>query len=329
MDSVTQAALGAGVTALCVPAGHRRKALLAGAMLGTLPDLDVFIDYGDAVANFTYHRSVSHSLFVLVPGAIGVWALLRRLWAPVRMAPGAWLLAIMLALVTHPLLDAHTAYGTQLFWPIESIPVAWATLFIIDPAFTSPLVVGAVLSAIRPARSWSRKALIVGMTLSCLYLSWSWVAKTVVERDAHYSLAAEGQAGAAVFSVPTPFNTLLWRVVAMTDDGYREGFRSLLYGRSSLSFTRHPSDMAAMRAADDIWAVRRLGWFANGFVSAEVVNDVLVVSDLRMGQEPKYVFRYAVAHRDSAGWHEIPTESHGAVLTRDDVGRVLDRLHPP
>ncbi|MGI9205351.1 MAG: metal-dependent hydrolase, partial [Woeseiaceae bacterium] len=54
MDSLSQAVLGASVAGVCAPAGHRRKALLAGAMLGTLPDLDVLIDYGDAVRNFTY-----------------------------------------------------------------------------------------------------------------------------------------------------------------------------------------------------------------------------------------------------------------------------------
>ena len=73
MDSITQAALGACVTAACVPRGHRRKALLAGAMLGTLPDLDVFIDYGDAVRNFTFHRGFSHSVFVLPAVALAIW----------------------------------------------------------------------------------------------------------------------------------------------------------------------------------------------------------------------------------------------------------------
>ena len=94
---MTQAALGACVTAACVPRGHRRKALVAGAMLGTLPDLDVFIDFGDAVRNFTYHRGFSHSLFVLPGVAILIWLALKRWWAPVREAPRHWLLAIMLA----------------------------------------------------------------------------------------------------------------------------------------------------------------------------------------------------------------------------------------
>ena len=40
MDSLTQIVLGASVAAAVVPAAHRRAALLAGAALGTLPDLD-------------------------------------------------------------------------------------------------------------------------------------------------------------------------------------------------------------------------------------------------------------------------------------------------
>jgi inner membrane protein len=150
VDSITQAALGAAIGGALAPSGQRRKALLAGALLGTLPDLDVLIDYGDAVANFTYHRGFSHSLFVLPPVALLLWLALRRWWAPVRDAPGRWLAIVLLALVTHPLLDAHTAYGTQLFWPLDMQPTMWATLFIIDPLYTLPLLIGVALTAALP-----------------------------------------------------------------------------------------------------------------------------------------------------------------------------------
>ena len=112
MDSLTQAVLSASIAGAVAPAGQRRKALLVGAALGTLPDLDVVIDYGDAVRNFTNHRSFSHSLIVLATFSVLLWLLLRRWWAPVREAPLRWLAVISLALLTHPLLDAHTAYGT-------------------------------------------------------------------------------------------------------------------------------------------------------------------------------------------------------------------------
>jgi inner membrane protein len=150
MDSLTQAVLGAGIAGAVAPAGHRRKALLLGAALGTLPDLDVLIDYGGAVENFTMHRGFSHSLFVLAPFTLILWWVLGKFWSVVREAPLRWLAVVGLALVTHPLLDAHTAYGTQLLWPLDVPPTMWATVFIIDPLFTLPLLVATVVTAFRP-----------------------------------------------------------------------------------------------------------------------------------------------------------------------------------
>jgi len=329
MDSLTQAALGATVAAVCVPPRHRRKALLAGALLGTLPDLDVLIDYGDAVANFTRHRGFSHSLLVLPSFAILLWLALRRWWGPVREAPRAWLAAVLLALVTHPLLDAHTAYGTQLWWPLDLPPVTWATLFIIDPAYTLPLLVGALVTVTWPRRGWSRRPLIAGIALSSLYLGWSWVGKATVENQARDALASRGLVDAPMFSVPTPFNTVLWRVVVMTADGYLEAFDSLLWDEEVLRFEPHASDTASLSAAGHIATVRRLRWFSAGFVAAQVVNGELVISDLRMGQESRYVFRFAVARRGNPQWQPIPPRQIPTIISREDVARVWERMFRP
>ena len=79
MDSITQALLGASVQASLLGRWQGRRSLLYGAILGTLPDLDVLIDFGDAVANTTYHRGFSHSLFVLSLLAVALAWLTRRI----------------------------------------------------------------------------------------------------------------------------------------------------------------------------------------------------------------------------------------------------------
>ena len=308
MDSLTQAVLGAGIAGAIAPAGHRRKAMLLGAALGTLPDLDVFIDYGGAVENFTMHRGFSHSLFVLLPFSLLLWMLLRKLWAPVREAPLRWLAVIGLALVTHPLLDAHTAYGTQLLWPLDVPPTMWATLFIIDPLFTLPLLVATVFTAFRPNRGWSTPLLRGALAVSLVYLSWTWIAQAKVRHEALDELAGLGLQDAPVFLTPTPFNTVLWRIVVLTDTGYLEGFGSVVPGAPPIAFRAYASDMDALAAADDVWAVRRLRWFARDFVRAEVEDGRLLLSDLRMGQEPYYVFTHLVAEQGNPHWQEIPTE---------------------
>jgi inner membrane protein len=306
MDSLSQVVLGASVAGAIAPAGHRGKAMLMGAGLGTLPDLDVFIDFGGAVENFTYHRGFSHSLFVLAPFSVFLWLLLRHWWAPVRDEPLRWLAAISFALLTHPVLDAHTAYGTQLFWPLAVAPTSWATLFIIDPLYTLPLLIGVLVAAFR--RKVGGTALRVGLVISTLYVGWSWVAQATVSRNVEDALASMQLQDAPVFLTPTPLNTLLWRVVVMTDEGYLEGFDSLMIDEGMMRFTAHPSAVDAMEETGDVWAVERLRWFAQDFVRARIDNDRLVISDLRMGQEPTYVFSHAVAKRGNPHWKEIPTE---------------------
>lgn len=110
------------------------------------------------------------------------------------------------------------------------------------------------------------------------------------------------------FSVPMPFNTLLWRVVAMTPEGFLEGERSLVADRGPIRFRAYPSDIATLRELAGFPTVRWLPWFNHGFMKTDVRDGRLVLSDLRMGAEPDYSFRFAVAERASLHWRAIPPE---------------------
>ncbi len=311
MDSFTQIVLGAAVAAAIAPPGHRRAALLAGAALGTLPDLDVLpinLITDDPVARMTWHRSFSHSLLVLAFVAWALWAWFRSRGGRVAQSPTRWFWAIQAALLTHPLLDAFTVYGTQLLWPLPMQPVMWSSVFIIDPLYTVWLLIACVVAWLAREKRIAQRALVIGLTLSSLYLGASLLAKQQVDRAAEQALAARGLEDAPRFSVPMPFNVLLWRVVAMTPQGFVEGERSLVADRGPMQFRDYPSDLDALSQVSDFPAVRRLTWFNRGFMKAQVRDDRLVVSDLRMGAEPDYSFRFAVARRDGALWREIPPE---------------------
>ena len=67
MDSLTHLFYGGAIAAAIAPARHRRAALLAGAALNTLPDLDVLplAFFDDPVVRLTWHRSLTHSWLVL------------------------------------------------------------------------------------------------------------------------------------------------------------------------------------------------------------------------------------------------------------------------
>lgn len=326
MDSLSQIVLGGALAAAVAPAEHRRAALLAGAALGTLPDLDSFLMLPlglDPVGMMTWHRGPSHSLFVLLPLAALIWAGFRALGGRVAASPGRWFAAIALALATHPLLDAFTVYGTQLFWPLPVSPAMWSSLFIIDPLYTLPLLLACALAWRWREREAARRALVVGLALSTAYIGWSLAAKALVEREAGRSLAAMGLQDAPRFSVPMPFNTLLWRVVVMTPDGFLEGERSLVADTGPMRFRAYSSDAGALARVADYPAVQRLRWFNHGFMKAEVRERQLVLSDLRMGAEPDYTFRFVVAEREGLGWREIaPTQ----VAWPWEAGRRLSQM---
>ncbi|GGA67739.1 membrane protein [Arenimonas soli] len=311
MDSLTQIVLGAAIAGAIAPARHRRAALAAGAALGTLPDLDslpMWFMGLDPVTNMTWHRGPSHSLLVLLPLAALLWSLFKRTGGRVAEAPTRWFWAITLALVTHPLLDAFTVYGTQLWWPLPPSPAMWASLFIIDPLYTLPLLLGCLVALVRGWRPSAQKALVAGLALSSVYLGWSLAAKAMVDRAAERTLAAQGLQDAPRFSVPMPFNTLLWRVVVMTPDGFLEGERSLVADDGPMLFRAYASDTQALAETKSLPVVRRLLWFNHGFMKAEVRDQRLVLSDLRMGAEPDYSFRFVVAERDGGGWRAYGPE---------------------
>ena len=67
MDSITQATLGAAVGEWLLGRKLGNRALAWGALLGTLPDLDVLIaPFLDTAGNLWWHRGPSHSLLVML-----------------------------------------------------------------------------------------------------------------------------------------------------------------------------------------------------------------------------------------------------------------------
>ena len=320
MDSLTQIALGAAVGEATLGRRVGNRAILWGALCGTLPDLDVFIDLGGPVEDFTYHRSFSHSIFVLTAlTPLLVWLILKLHPQTVEHRR-RWYLLVFLALVTHPILDCFTVYGTQIFWPLSQYPVSGSAVFIIDPAYTLPLLAGVLCALVmRRSNSGGHALNTAGLVLGSAYLAWSVGAKLHVEAVARDALSREGIVAERVLTTPGPFNSLLWRVVAMTDGGYYEGFYSVLDETTELDFRAYPSRTDLLRGIEQHWPAQRLQWFTHGFYSVDSIGRDVVISDLRMGLEPDYIFRFKVA--ELANPHPIPTAAE-RVPTERDLGRL-------
>jgi len=102
-----------------------------------------------------------------------------------------WWLALWLALVTHPLLDAMTVYGTQLLLPFTNHPFGVGSIFIIDPLYTVPLLVGVLVGVCR--RDWRGLRWVnAGLVLSTAYLAWSFGAQAYARSVAQEAAALIG-----------------------------------------------------------------------------------------------------------------------------------------
>jgi inner membrane protein len=280
------------------------------------------IDHGDALLNMVLHRAESHALLYLT-----LFAPLLA-WAVSRVHREAhlfrwWWLSMWLVLITHPLLDAMTVYGTQLLLPFTNHPFGVGSVFIIDPAYTLPMVVG-VVAALRmndTARGLRWNA--VGLVLSTAYLAWSALAQTHVEQLARSSMRAQGIAAERMLVTPAPFQTLLWRVVALPDDPadphFREAYVSLFDGTGPVRFAAHPRGADLMARHGEAGPVARLRAFSQGFVKLSTTpQGQLRITDLRMGQEPHYVFHFDLGPPDAVG--SVPATQ---VSERPPVGPAL------
>ncbi len=323
MDSVSQIALGAAVS-MAVMGRHTAvwKAAAWGAVAGTLPDLDVFIAHGDPILNMVLHRAETHAPFWLtlfsLPFAIvvarlqGQWPLWQRWW-----------LAMWLVLVTHPLLDAMTVYGTQLALPFSDYPYGVASIFIIDPMYTLPLLAGGIWALCTGAQGRGLKANALGLAFSTAYLGWTMLAQWHVEGIAYASLTAQGIKAERVLVSPTAFNSVLWRVLVMEGGNYHEGFYSLLDAKPVVHVDRYDQGLTLATDLPEIDGVRRVTAFSKGFYKWRQTGEKLLLTDLRMGQEPSYIFTFAVAERRSPPAPLIPAVQ---VSARPDLARGLPWL---
>jgi len=314
MDSLTQIALGASVSVAVM--GRRTaawKAALWGGVAGFLPDLDVVIDHGDDILNMVRHRAESHSLFFLTLAAPLMAGLAWRAHRP-RGESGhfrRWWLALWLALVTHPLLDLMTVYGTQVLQPFTDEAYGVGSIFIIDPAYTLPLLAGLVLAL--AWRSSGVQANRWALGLSTAYLAWTVLAQALVLGHARSSLAALGLPTQQVLVTPAPLQSLLWRVVVVDGKRFHEGYYSFFDGDRPVRFTAYDrgDSLLDLHAAHP--QVQRIARFSDGFYKLSQEEGRLFVTDLRMGQQPHFVFHFDLGMPGQA----VPARNQGM---RGDVG---------
>lgn len=289
MDPLSQALLG-GVVAHA--AAGRKLGLRAvgwGALAGAFPDIDVaFSLFADDIAQLELHRGITHSLFFgpVFGGLMGWWFWRRSRAEGKHDALSSWLAVFVLALLSHPLLDVCTPYGTQLLAPFSDARFAWHAIPIIEPVYTGILLAGILLARFVGRYGWLVSLLT--LVLSSEYLLWGWVLNQQAMHFAERQLAREGIVDARVYAFPTFFQMPLRRVVAISEKQIYIGFISMdkpcdIHWGEQERF-EHP----ALEGLRETRAGKVFYWFSSGIVAERVVETaaglIAEMSDLRYGK---------------------------------------------
>jgi inner membrane protein len=303
VDSVTHLVVGATLGQLLGGRQLGRKALLWGALLGSLPDADVLaLPWLSEIQQLEWHRGFMHSLLFLALAAPLFGALIARIHRDKITFRAATLLAVA-ALLSHLLLDCCTVYGTEIFQPFSSARIAWNNLFIIDPLFTLPFAVATLLLLPRRFAKARQSIAAAALLLGCAYLGWSFSAKSAADRAFEKAFAAQHLEVRRYMTAPAPLNTILWRAVAEGPGGYWIGYHSLLDGGRAIRFRYVERGEESLGPLADTPAVRTIQWFSNGYWLARDLGDGTVrLADLRFGEtniamlrrDPEFFFAWRV-----------------------------------
>lgn len=296
MDSFTQIALGIAIAEVCAGKKLKNKTVLYGAVLGTIPDLDVvvglFLNPVDAVL---IHRGISHSLFLfLFLSPLLGWIISKMEKDKINFVQATNM--AFWCLFTHVLLDLFTSWGTQILWPLD-YRFALKTIFVIDPLYTIPLVIALIMVWKTKNTLLRKKYIIRGLFISSSYLLLSCLIKVYALSQFEKALTKQGVHYSEIIVKPTAFNVILWNANVATSENYLLGDYSI-FDTQPISFTAYSKNKILelqLKGNSDFEKLKKAseGWF---IISQK--NQSLYFNDLRFGllndnpKNPQFAFSY-------------------------------------
>ena len=224
MDNLTHGLMGAAMGALRRPDGSPlsptdRATLLACVVAAELPDLDNLLpSQNPALHDLQAHRGLSHSLLFAPVVALVATVLARLVFRGARPGP-VFLFSLLSTLFAHLLPDLWTGWGTRLLLPFSDARLALDWTLVVDPFVTLPLLAAAIWAwRRRHAGAW-RRALLVGLGVSALYVGTRVAVRAQLQHRVH--AVYPDARSLAVFPTWLGLNT--WRYVVQLPEGYAVG----------------------------------------------------------------------------------------------------------
>ncbi len=338
MDSLTQIVLGAACGEVALGKKIGNKAMLFGAIGGTIPDLDVFIGnllYGNEIDVMSFHRGFMHSIVFAFLGAFVFGYVFFKLYSTGKRKNTTtqrdWIWLFFLSIFTHPILDSFTPYGTQLFLPFSDYRVALNNISVADPAYTLPflicLLIAMFFKRATKQRQWWAKA---GIYISSAYMLFTIGNKIYIDHVFKKSFENAEVKYERFSTQPTILNNILWYGIAETKENYKVGFYSLLDSKNEVdSILTIPKNhnLIDVNHPD----IKRLSWFSNEYFNLVRLDssNAIKYNDLRyplLNEEDSNssVFSFELA-KVGKRWDILPM--YGAAPSKEDFNKFIERIY--
>ncbi|MFL2621051.1 MAG: metal-dependent hydrolase [Flavobacteriaceae bacterium] len=322
MDSITQIVLGAACGEAVLGKKIGNKALLFGAIGGTIPDLDVFLGdllYSNAIQAMAFHRGIMHSIFFSILASLLLGSIFKSIFSRVNklnsVSKRQWIKLFFLSLLTHSLLDCFTAYGTQLFSPFSDYRVAFNTISVVDPIYTLPFLISLILLMFFNRQSNLRAVFLkIGFVVSSCYVLLTITNKCYVNYIFKQSLEDSNIDYLRFRSQPTILNNVLWYSIIETDNNFQYAYYSIFDSKGSeIKWREIPKKHYLLPLKDK--NIQTLIWFSDGYFSFTTTKEknTFFFNDLRyplMDENDinSSVFRFLIK-KTNQEWDSIPFET--------------------
>jgi inner membrane protein len=320
MDSLTQIVLGAACGEVVLGKKIGNRALLFGAIGGTIPDLDTFVGaalYTNEIDALLFHRGFMHSILFSILGAfLFGWANYKLYNTGKRLHNTNlvdWIKLYFLALVTHVLLDSFTPYGTQLFAPFSNYRVAFNNIAVADPLYTMPFLLSLIILMCYNRKAPRRRLwLKMGLGISSLYMLLTIGNKQYINSVFEKTLANKSVNYSRFSTQPSILNNVLWYGIAETEDNYQVGFYSLFDTTEQFSDWKIIPRKRSLKK-EEFQDLKGLAWFSKDYYNIEpFVDDHYLYTDLRypMVETPegdKAIFNF-ILYKDKGRLNMKPFE---------------------
>ncbi len=288
--------------------------MIAGALAQSIPDIDFISQlWLDKPDDLLAHRGLTHSIAFAFFATLILSFLFIKFFHKEPVSWKRWFLLFGLNLFIHIFIDSFNAYGVGWFEPFNHYRISFNVLFVADPFFSVwPFLAFLFMIIFHGSNKKRRIAGLIGITVSAGYVFYALFNKVTIDAQVRTNLKQHGISSKNYFTTPTPFNSMLWFIVAKDKEGYYTGYRSVFDSKEKINFYYFPQNDFFLSEAKDKTEVHQLLRFAQNFYTVEKWHDTLVFNVLRFGQivgwynpTEKFAFYYFL---DRPGANELAVQ---------------------